>query len=175
MVEAGETEIVAVAGGEHSLVREECERVGADELAHLIHVITVADKFLRRMYIYTIITCVLQRSTCDSYVNLGCTCLTKHLHDLERSRTTDDGVIHEHYPLSFHDRPYRRELHLHTLLTERLGRKDECTADVLVLDKSHLVRKSAGLGITLRSRKAGIRHTYYNVSLDRRLLVEDPS
>ena len=42
MVEAGDAEIVAVAGGEHSLVREECKRVGIDEPADLLDAVAVA-------------------------------------------------------------------------------------------------------------------------------------
>ena len=37
VVEAGEAEVIALAGLVHSLVREECERVGIDELADLLY------------------------------------------------------------------------------------------------------------------------------------------
>ena len=37
MVEACEAEVVALAGLKHALVREECEGVGVDELAYLLH------------------------------------------------------------------------------------------------------------------------------------------
>ena len=43
MVETGEAEVIATTGCEHTLVREECERVGIYEPAHLVDIITVAD------------------------------------------------------------------------------------------------------------------------------------
>ena len=63
MVEACQAEVVAMTGGEHSLVREECERVGIYELAHLLDTVAVAYKFLRGMDVHSILACVLERST----------------------------------------------------------------------------------------------------------------
>ena len=37
MVEACHAEVISFAGLEHSFVREECEGVGVDELAYLLH------------------------------------------------------------------------------------------------------------------------------------------
>ena len=154
MVEACETEVVAMTCGEHSLVREECERVGVDELAYLLYAVGVADEFLRRVDIHSIVACIFQRSAGNTHMHLSSTGLAKHLHDLEGCGSTDDRVIHKHYPLALDDGLDRGKLHLHTLLAKRLGRKDEGTAHVLALDESHLVWETAGLRITLGCRKA---------------------
>jgi hypothetical protein len=69
VVEAGEAEVVALAGREHSLVREECERVGFDKLAYLLYRIAVADEFLWSMYVYSIVASILERRTGNTHMN----------------------------------------------------------------------------------------------------------
>ena len=101
------------------------------------------------MHVNTIIAGILQRSASDTYMHLGSTCFAKHLHDLEGCGTTYDGIIHKHNPLALDDRLYWRKLHLHALLTKSLRRKNEGTAHILALYETHLIWKSAGLGITL--------------------------
>ena len=173
MIEACETEVVTMTGCKHSLVREEGERVGLNELADFLDRVLVAYKFLWRMYIHAIVASVLERRAGNTHMHFCGTGLAKHLDDLERCGSAYDGVIHDHHPLALDDGSYRRELHLHTLLTKRLGRKDECTSHILALDESHFVWKSAGLCITLSRTEAGIRNSDHDVGISRSLLEKD--
>ena len=70
MIKAGEAEVVALAGCEHTLVREEGERVRINEFADLLDAVAVAYQLLRRMHIHSIVACVLQRRTCNADMHL---------------------------------------------------------------------------------------------------------
>ena len=100
VVEAGEAEVITMTGLEHSLMREECEGVGIDELADLLYRVAVTDQFLRSMYVHAIEACILERCTGNTHVNFCSTCLTKHLHDLERCGTTNDRIVYKHHPFA---------------------------------------------------------------------------
>ena len=73
MIEACKTQVFAATGLEHSVMRQEGKRIGTYKSAYFIYIIAVADEFLRSMYVHTIIACILERGTSDTYVNLGCT------------------------------------------------------------------------------------------------------
>jgi hypothetical protein len=69
MVEACKAEVIALSCSEHSLVREECERVSFNKFAYLLYRVAVADEFLRSMHIHTIEASVLEWSTCNTHMN----------------------------------------------------------------------------------------------------------
>ena len=127
------------------------------------------------MDIHAIVACVLQRSACYAHMHLSRTCLTKHLDNLQRCGSAYNRIVHQHNPLALDDGLHRRKLHLDALLTHRLRRKDESTSHILALDESHLIRKTAGLRITLSGTETRIRHSDDYVSIGRSLLEENPA
>ena len=70
VIEACEAEVVAVAGCEHSFVREEGEGVGADHLAYFIDIMGVTDELLWCVDVHSVVASVLERGTCNTYVYL---------------------------------------------------------------------------------------------------------
>ena len=175
MIEASHAEVITTAGCEHTLVRKECERVGIYQLADLLHAIAVADEFLRRMNIHTVVAGILQRRTSYTNVHLSRTSLTQHLHDLERCCSAYNRVIDKHNPLALDNGLYRRQFHLHALLAQRLSRKDEGASDILALDQAHFIWKATGLRISLSGAEARIRHSDDDVRIGWSLLEQDPS
>ena len=110
----------------------------------------------------------------DAHVDLGGTRLAEETDDLERGGATDDGVVHQHDALALYDAAHGREFHLDSELAHRLHRLDEGTADVLVLDESHLIGDAAFLGIAHGGAEARLRHADNYVGLGRALAVKPP-
>lgn len=175
VVEAGEAEVVAMAGGEHSFVREKGEGVGFDELADLLYAVAVADEFLRGVDVDSVVACVFERSAGDTDMHFGSTGFTEHLDDLQGGGSSDYRIVYKHYPLAFDYGLDRRKLHLDSFLAERLGRKNEGSAHIFTLDQSHFVRQSAGFSISLSGAEAGIGHSYDDVCICWGLMEEYPS
>lgn len=58
MIEASQTEVVAMSGSKHSLMGEEGQRIRFNQLADLFNTVAVADQFIRRVHIHTIVACI---------------------------------------------------------------------------------------------------------------------
>ena len=88
MIEASQTEVIPVTSRKHTFMRQERKRISPDEFTDFLDTVAVADEFLRSMNIHTIEASILERSACNTDMYLGCTRLTKHLHNLQGSGTT---------------------------------------------------------------------------------------
>ena len=126
-------------------------------------------------HIHTIEARILDHRTGDPHVNLFRSGLAQHPHDPQGRGSADYRVVHQDDPFVLDDAPHRRKLHLHALVPHLLRRLDESPADVAVLDESHLVRKSARLGVTGGGAQAGVRNPDHDVRVHVRLPVEDLS
>ena len=126
-------------------------------------------------HVHSVEARILDHRTGDPHVDLLRPGLTQHPHDSERRGSADYRVVHQNYPFVLDDAPDRRQFHLHTFVPHLLRRLDESPADVAVLDESHLVRKSASLGVTGGGAQAGVRNPDHDVRVHVRLPVEDLS
>src|SRR6267142_498507 len=112
--EAGVTEVGrVVAGGlQHAVQREVAERVRAEILLDLRHLVARADELLAGRRVDPVIAWPLNGRRRDAHVHLAGTRDPHHLDDLAARGAADYRVVHHHHALAVEHLAVRVELHL---------------------------------------------------------------
>ena len=79
----------------------------------------------------------------------------------------DNGVIHQHHPLSGHAVLDSAEFDFHLIQPVILARSDKGTADILVLDEADTVGNARRMAVAQRGIQPGVGHPHHHVRLDR--------
>src|SRR3546814_486409 len=103
----------------------------------------------------------------DPHVDLSRTCVTHHLHDLQRCRAAHDAVIDKDNALAVDEGTVCIVLQLHAQMADLVARLDEGAANIVGTDDPQFEGNARLLGIADRGRDAAVGNGNHIVGLDR--------
>src|ERR1700693_3965157 len=139
--EAGVAEVGrVVAGGlQHAVQREVAERVRAEILLDLRHLVARPDQLLAGRRVDAVIAGPLDGRRRDAHVHLAGPGCTNHLDDLAARGAADDRIVHDDPTLAGQHLAVRVELDLDAEVPDALLGLDEGAPDVVVADEPGVV------------------------------------
>src|SRR3954447_6061909 len=162
-VEAGAAQVRLGDGGrpDHAVDGDVRQRVGAQRGADLLDRHAVGDELGPGREVDTEEAGPLHGRGRDPDVDLGGAGLAQHAHQRALGVAAHDRVVDDDQALALDDFLQRVQLQPDAELADRLGRLDERTSDVRVLDQARAERDAGGLRVADGGRGAGLRSRYH--------------
>ena len=172
-VVAGEARVAEPAVGPDGLLQvldaDVGQRVGAEDLGHLLDGVVGRQQLLVRRGVDPVEAGPAPRGRRDAQVDLGRAGLAQHADDRALGRPAHDGVVHHHQPLAGDGVGERVQLAPHRVGPRPLVGRDEGAADVAVLHQALAVGDAAGAGEALGGGDPRLGHAHHHVGLGGRL------
>ena len=142
---------------------DEGEAVRADQLGHLLHVVTGGEELGAFRRVDAVEAGMGRRRGGDAHMHLRRPGGAHHFDDFAAGGAAHDAVIDQHNALAFQHRLVGRMLQLDAEMADRVRRLDEGAADIVVADDAKLER-NATLGRKPHRRwHPGIRHRHDHI------------
>ena len=98
--------------------------------------------------------------------------VANHFDDLTARGAAYDRVVDDHDAFALKKALDRVQLQADAEMSNRLGRFDECAADIVASDQAEFEGEPSGFGVPQRRRDAAVRHGDDEVGIDRLVLEE---
>src|SRR6266542_165134 len=166
--EAGVAEVGWVVAGrlQHAVERKVAERVRAEVLLDLRHLVARADQLLAGRRVDAVVARPLDGRRRDPHVYLAGARGPHHLDDLAARGAADDGVVHDHDALAVEHLTVRVELDLDAEVPDALLGLDERPPDVVVAHEPRVVGQRSFLREAQRRPHARVGHGNHEVGDD---------
>ena len=106
-------------------------------------------------------------------MNFFRTGFSEQIHDTAASGSANDRIINQNHTLAFYAGADGAELDTDLIHSLVLSGRDECAANVFILDQTDSIRDPRGLTEPQRSIQTGVRCTDHNVSIDGMLCCQN--
>src|SRR6476646_152395 len=164
-----------VGGGDHAVLADVAEAVGADAGADLLDAEAGGDELGPGGEVDAVEARPAHRRAGDAHVHLGGARLAQHPHQRPLGVAAHDRVVDNHQALAADDIAQGVELEPDAQLADGLARRDESAPDVGVLDQPLAVGDAGLLGVADRRGRAGLRRRHDHVGVDRVLPGQLPA
>src|SRR6266566_7295514 len=138
--------------------REIAERIRTDEFADFFGRFRGGNQLLARGRVHAVVAGRDCGRATDAHVDFLGPGLANHAHDFAAGGAANDGIVHQHHALAFHEAANGIELELDAEIADRLRRLDERSADVMIANQAHAEGNLGFERVADGSGHAGVGH-----------------